>query len=164
MTGEGSGDVSRVDEDPFEKELRLANETSAEQHRVSTGPRYVKPKALDQLEEWMKEKPIPYLSNDKFSQEGIFQYWAGRLPGHAHVNQTYPDVVRMWRQFHGCPASGGGIERVFFSAGKQHDALKKRTMDKTLESTLKASINTKLPTCDDKGVFTDDDGTYRKRK
>jgi hypothetical protein len=164
MTGEGSGDVSRVDEDPFEKELRLANETSAEQHRVSTGPRYVKPKALDQLEEWMKEKPIPYLSNDKFSQEGIFQYWAGRLPGHAHVNQTYPDVVRMWRQFHGCPASGGGIERVFFSAGKQHDALKKKTMDKTLEITLKESINTKLPTCDDKGVFTDDDDTYRKRK
>jgi hypothetical protein len=60
----------------------------------------------------------------------------------------------MWRQFHGCPASGGGIERVFFSAGKQHDALKKSTMDKNLESTLKASINTILPTCDDKGVFT----------
>ena len=35
----------------------------------------------------MKEKPIPYISNDKFSQEGIFHYWAGRLPGHAHVNQ-----------------------------------------------------------------------------
>ncbi len=32
-----------------------------------------------------------------------------------HVNPTYPDVVRMWRQFHGCPASGGLIERVFFS-------------------------------------------------
>ena len=28
-------------------------------------------------------------------------------------------------------------------------------MDKTLESTLKTSINTKLPTCDDKGVFTE---------
>jgi len=27
-------------------------------------------------------------------------------------------------------------------------------MDKTLESTLKAAINAKLPTCDDKGVFT----------
>jgi hypothetical protein len=82
----------------------------------------------------MKEKPIAYISNDKFSQEGIFQYsddWAGRLPGHAHVNQTYPDVVRMWRQFHVCP--GGGIERVFFSAGKQHDDLKKKTMDKTAE-------------------------------
>jgi len=139
MTGEGSGDVSRVDEDPFEKEIRLAKETSTEEVRVS----YVNPKTLDQLEEWMKEKPIPYISNDKFSQEDIFQYWSGRLSGHAHVNQTYPDVVRMWRQFHGCPASGGGIERVFFSAGKQHDALKKKTMDKTLENTLKASINTK---------------------
>jgi hypothetical protein len=164
MTGEGSGDVSRVDEDPFEKELCLANETSAEQHRVSTTPRYVKPNELDQLEEWMKEIPIPYMSNDKFSQEVIFQYWAGRLPGHAHVNHTYPDVVRMWRQFHGCPTSGGGTERVFFSAGKQYDDLKKKTMDKTLEITLKASINTKLPTCDDKGVFTDDDVTYRKHK
>jgi hypothetical protein len=37
----------------------------------------------------MKEKLISYISNDKFSQEGIFHYWAGRLPGHAHVNQTY---------------------------------------------------------------------------
>jgi hypothetical protein len=115
----------------------------------------------------MKKKPIPYISNDKFSQEDIFDYRTGRLPGHVHVNQTYPsDVVRMWRQFHGSPASGGGIERVFFSAGKQHDVLKKRTMDKTLESTLKASINTKLPTCDDKGVFDkgvfDDDDAYRQ--
>ena len=160
MTGEGSGKVSRVDEDPFETEMCLAYETSAQAVRVS----YVNPKALDQLEEWMKENPIPYIGNDKFSQEDIFQYWAGRLPGHAHINQAYPDVVRMWRQFHGCPASGGGIERVFFSAGKQHDALKKKTMDKTQESTLKTSINTKLSTCDDKGVFTDDDGTYRKRK
>jgi hypothetical protein len=56
---------------------------------------------------------------------------------------------------------GVGIERVFFSDGKQYDTLKKSTMDKTLESTLKASINTMLTTCDDKGVFNDDDDTYR---
>jgi hypothetical protein len=37
-------------------------------------------------------------------------------------------------------------------------------MDKALESTLKAGINTKLPTRGDKGVFTDDDGAYRKQK
>ena len=131
MTVEGG--VSSVgvpaDEDTFEKQIRHNHESTTEQLRVSTTPRYV-----------------------------------NRLSGHAHVNQTYPDVVRMWRQFHGCPASGGGIERVFFSARKQHDALKKNTMDKTLEITLKASINTMLPTCDDKGVFTDDDDTYRKRK
>jgi hypothetical protein len=89
---------------------------------------------------------------------------SGRLSGHTHVNHTYPDVVRMLRQFHGCPASGGGIERVICSVGKQHDDLKKKTMDKTLEITLKTSINTKLLTCDDKGVFTDDDDTYRKHK
>ncbi len=162
MTVEGGASSAGdpADEDPFEKQMRLTYES---QVRGSTVQRYGKPQTLDQLEEWMKEEPIPYISNDKFSQEDIFHYWAGRLPGHAHVNQTYPDVVRMWRQFHGCPASGGGIERVFFSAGKQHDALKKRTMDKTLQSTLKASINTTLPTCDDKGLFTDDD-TYRKRK
>jgi hypothetical protein len=40
MTGEGSGEVSRVDEDPFEKEIRLANETSVEEVRVS----YVNPR------------------------------------------------------------------------------------------------------------------------
>jgi hypothetical protein len=66
--------------------------------------------------------------------------------------ETVPWLPYIWR----------GIEGVFFSAGKQHDTLKKKTMDKTLENTLKASINTKLPTCDDKGVFTDDDVTYRK--
>ena len=44
-TGEGSRKVSRVDEDPFEKEMCLVNETSAEEVRVS----YVNPKALDQL-------------------------------------------------------------------------------------------------------------------
>jgi hypothetical protein len=37
-------------------------------------------------------------------------------------------------------------------------------MDTTLEITLKAGINTKFPTCDDKGVFTDDDDTDRKHK
>ena len=67
-----------------------------------------------------------------------------------YVKRKYPDVVRMWRQFHGCPGYGDGIERVFTSPGKQHDDLKKKTMDKTLESTLKSGMSTKLPTCDDK--------------
>ena len=38
-------------------------------------------------------------------------------------------------------ASGGGIitgiDRVFFSSGKHHDVLKKKTRDKTLEIALK---------------------------
>jgi hypothetical protein len=120
MTVEGgvSSAGDPPDEDPIEKQMCLSYES---QVRVSTVRRYGMTQTLDQLEEWMKENPIPYISNDKISREGIFDYWVGRLPGHAHVNQTYPDVVR-------------------------------------------ASINTKLSTCDDKRVFTDDDDTYRKHK
>ena len=87
MTGEDSGETSSVDEDPFEKQMRLTNEVSAQQLRTTTSPRYVKPQALDQLEEWIKENPIPYMSNDKFSQEGIFKCWDGRLSGHTHVER-----------------------------------------------------------------------------
>ena len=47
--------------------------------------------------------------------------------------------------------------RVPSTAGRTDETTK-------LESTLKTVINTKLPTCDDKRVFTDDDDTYRKRK
>jgi hypothetical protein len=36
----------------------------------------------------------------------------------------------------------GGIERVFTPAGRHHDDLKKITMDKTLEITLKVGMNT----------------------
>ncbi len=109
VEGRASSVGAPADEDAFEKQMRHSHEATTEQLRASTVPRYVKPQALDQLEEWMKETNS-YISNDKFSQEDIFQNWAGRLSGHPHVNQTYPDVVRMWRQFHGCPASGGGIE------------------------------------------------------
>jgi hypothetical protein len=88
VEGGASGAGAPADEDPFEEQMRLSYEP---QVRVSTVQRYGKSQTLDQLEEWMKEKPIPCTSNDKFSQEGIFQVhnWTGRLPGHTHVSQTY---------------------------------------------------------------------------
>jgi hypothetical protein len=52
---------------------------------------------VDQLEGWLLEKPIPYISNDNFSQEDIFDYWNDHFPGYTHVKRTYPDVVWMWR-------------------------------------------------------------------
>ena len=72
MTEEGGvvGEGVPVDEDPFEKQMRLNGYQS--QVRVSTPQRYDKSQALDQLEECIKEKPIPYITNDKFSQEVIF--------------------------------------------------------------------------------------------
>jgi hypothetical protein len=53
MTGgeRDSGEPSRVDEDPFEKELHLTKEGIEEQVRPSTAQRYSKPQDLDQLEE-----------------------------------------------------------------------------------------------------------------
>jgi hypothetical protein len=72
----------------------------------------------------------------------------------------------MWKQCHGSPTSkaGGWLARVFISAGKMHDVLGTwKTVDKTLESTLKSGINIKLPTCDDKEVFNDDEDTYLKQ-
>ncbi len=52
MTVEGGASSvgAPVDEDVFEKQMSLSNETTTEQFRASTGPRYVKPQALDQLE------------------------------------------------------------------------------------------------------------------
>jgi hypothetical protein len=60
MTVEGGASSvgAPADEDAFEKQMRHSHEATTEQLRVSTVPRYVKPQALDQLEEWMKEKPI----------------------------------------------------------------------------------------------------------
>ena len=105
-----------------------------------------------------------YYLNDNFSQEDIFLYWYGYLSGNVHVNRTCTEVVRMWRQFQGSTPSGCGILPESVSFLQSGETLKNRTMDKTLENTFKSGINTKLPTCDDRGVFTDDDDVYRKHK
>jgi hypothetical protein len=55
-TFKSSAAAAPTDEDPFEKQMRLRYES---QVRASTVQRYDKSQTLDQLEEWMKEKPIP---------------------------------------------------------------------------------------------------------
>ncbi len=64
MPGEDLGEPSH-DEDDFEKQMRLANESDKTSVRVSPSQAQV-----DQLEVCLLEKPIPYISNDNFSQEG----------------------------------------------------------------------------------------------
>ena len=53
----------------------------------------------------------------------------------------FPTVALMARNYLGCPASTGGLERMFSSAGSCHDALKKRTKETTLETRLMAKYN-----------------------
>jgi hypothetical protein len=131
MTVEGGASSAGdpADEDPFEKQMRLSYES---QVRASTAQRYGKPQALDQLEEWMKEKPIPYISNDKFSQEGIFHYWglcvrswlSGNL-GKTALRLT--EIIRMYfdtslktsrRDYSGLSGPGWAVHRkgIFFSS------------------------------------------------
>ena len=64
--GEGSGEPSR-DENDFEKQMRLVNESDKTAVRDSPSQAQV-----DQLEGGLLENPIPYTSNDNFSQRGIF--------------------------------------------------------------------------------------------
>ncbi len=81
MTGYGEGlGESSPDEDDFEKQMRLTNESDKTAVRGSPSQAQV-----DQLEGWLLEKPIPYISNDNFRQEDIFDFWNGKLVGHAHV-------------------------------------------------------------------------------
>ncbi len=113
--------------------------------------------------------PSQYRISSSYSQ---YRHDPSRSTTH---HPHFPSVTRATTEFHGCPASGGGMvpdrAPLFFSCKlEQHVTLKKKTRDKTLESTLKAPINTKLTTCDDKGVFTDDNdrgkgkGVFRKHK
>jgi hypothetical protein len=53
----------------------------------------------------------------------------------------FPTVALMARNYLGCPASTGGLERMFSSAGSCHDALKKNTKETTLETRLMAKYN-----------------------
>ena len=76
--------------------------------------------------------------DNKFNTEGLLQYWYSK-------RDTWPNLTKMRRQFHGCPATSAGVERLFFKAGKQHDDLKKRTEEETIERNLKVALNTKVP-------------------
>ncbi len=83
MTGdwEDLGESSR-DEDDFEKQMCLVNESDKTTVRPSPFQAQV-----DQFECCLLEKPTPYISNDNFSQEDIFDYWNDQLPGHTHVKR-----------------------------------------------------------------------------
>jgi hypothetical protein len=103
-----------------------------------------------------QRKTIPYISNDKFSQEGSFTI--GIVVCQGTLKSTKRTLMLL-----GCggwPESGFGIEWVFISDGKQHDDLKKNTIipgTRPWKSQwlLKSSINTKLPTGEDKGSYGD---------
>lgn len=64
----------------------------------------------------------------------ILQWW--------HVNgPRFPTVERMWRQFHGKPASSAGVERLFSGAGKKHSDEAANMKSETICNDILASMN-----------------------
>ena len=73
-----------------------------------------------------------------FNEKNLLSYWYDR-------RLIWPNLSRMVRQFLGIPATTGGLERLFSKAGKQHDSQKKSTLEESLNDSLRAAINTALP-------------------
>ena len=90
---------------------------------------------LNELEQYLSEPVHP--DTPDFNTVGIMKYFYER-------KNKWPTLVKMWRQFHGCPSSSAGVERLFYKAGKQHDDQKKSTKEDTLERSLKVATNTKV--------------------
>jgi hypothetical protein len=85
---------------------------------------------------------LDFLSGSIRNSTQISRWLLKQLLGKKNHNGN---VWRLWQQFQGRPASGGGIEYVYTAAGKHHDDLRKATRQQTLQSSLKVSMNTKLP-------------------
>jgi hypothetical protein len=60
VTGKAQ-EIHLVDEDDFERQMRLANES--DKTAVRTSPSQAQ---VDHREGWFLEKPMPYISNDNF--------------------------------------------------------------------------------------------------
>ena len=56
---------------------------------------------------------------------------------------TRPALSKMVKQYMAAPASSAGVERVFSSAGKMHNDLRKSMKDESLKHSLFAKYNTK---------------------
>jgi hypothetical protein len=53
----------------------------------------------------------------------------------------FPTVALMARNYLGCPATTAGLERMFSSAGRTHNDLKKKTKETTIETRMMAKYN-----------------------
>ena len=93
-------------------------------------------KEVDELEEYLADPVHPAWPE---GQKGLLLYWWQAR------SMTAPNLARMQRQYHGRPAASGGVERLFTAAGAQHDAFRKKTEEGSLQISMKAAKNDKLP-------------------
>ncbi len=87
------------------------------------------PVVKDQLDEYLALPQEP--NNDWFD---VMVWWNNKAA-------AFPVVYQMARQFLGCPATTGGVERTFSAAGRMHDDLRKNTGEDTLEHMLRVKMS-----------------------
>ncbi|KAK3237808.1 hypothetical protein CYMTET_52142 [Cymbomonas tetramitiformis] len=84
-------------------------------------------KSVKQLEKYLELKQAP-------PDTAILDWWFQN-------EAKYPCVCKMWRQFHGRPASSAGVERLFSGAWKMHGKDAQTMKSETIQQTLGCSVN-----------------------
>ena len=87
----------------------------------------------NELERYLRMPQIP-MTDIQGNDQNILNWWRDNESG-------FPYLSKMARQFLSAPASSACAERLFSSAGKMHDDLKKSTNEATLESKLIVNRN-----------------------
>ena len=100
----------------------------------SAPPEHVVPSTHGfEIERYLRLPQIPVFDSTGKDQD-ILAWWR-------HEGVDFPHLSKMARQFLSAPASWASVERLFSSAGKMHDDLKKNISEETLESQLKVCLN-----------------------
>ena len=86
-----------------------------------------------EVERYLRMTQIP-MTDISGNDQNILNWWRDNESG-------FPHLSKMARQLLSAPASSACAERLFSSAGKMHDDLKKSTNEGTLESQLIVNRN-----------------------
>jgi hypothetical protein len=100
---------------------------------TSSTPSIVPSTVGSEIERYLRLPQIPVIDSSGKDQD-ILDWWRHEAP-------DFPHLSKMARQFLSAPASSASVERLFSSAGKMHDDLKKNTSEETLESQLIVGLN-----------------------
>ena len=122
-----AADSPRLPSDSSEK--RVTGESSFMRKKKQSSTSAPTPVLKDQLDTYLS---LPQEANEE--EFDVMLWWNARA-------KDLPDVYRMARQFLGCPATTGGVERTFSAAGRMHDDLRKSTEEDTLEHMLRVRIS-----------------------
>lgn len=116
-----------------QKSAGLANFLNNFASTTTTRNEVVSLSAGSEIERYLRLPQIPVLDSNGKDQD-ILDWWRHEAP-------DFPHLSKMARQFLSAPASSASAERLFSSAGKMHDDLKKNTTEGTLESQLIVGLN-----------------------